>query len=250
MKDQEELSLPREDLEREISPHFAAIGLRDVDGAPPILAGHFSPFDQWTEIDSLYEGRFMERFRPGAFLESFERRTPKITFNHGHDPDLGDKLLGHPVTVGEDELGGTYEAPLFPGVPPLLVDGLRAGAYGASFRFSVDEEDVVRSPKRSDYNPEGLPERSVLKASVSELGPVTFPAYAGATASIRSVTDRFRPAAETVAEMAKNHPAELARMIEDVIKPTVVKPEPAPTPAPAVRRFRTREEYLAWLSKI
>ena len=172
----------------------------------PVLAGYFARYNEWTEIDSFFEGRFVERVLPGAFEDSFRTRTPKITFNHGRDPDLGDKVLGSPVTVGENEHGGTYEAPLFPGVPALLVDGLRAGAYGSSFRFSVDEEDVVRSPERSDWNPEGLPERSIVRASVFEVGPVTFPAYAGATAGVRSITDDFRSIADTIGEMARTAP--------------------------------------------
>jgi phage head maturation protease len=249
-----ESSLPREDLRREISSELATIAVRDAmgpngTGTIPTIAGHFARFNEWTEIDSFFEGRFMERVLPGAFFDSFERRTPKITFNHGRDPSLGDKVLGSPVTVGEDELGGTYEAPLFPGVDPLLVDGLRAGAYGSSFRFSVDEEDVIRKPERSDHNPEGLPERSIVKASVYELGPVTFPAYAGATAGIRSITDEFRSASETIAEMVRTRPGDLARMIEKELG-TEEQPREEQPPPPAVRKFRTREEYLEWVSKI
>jgi hypothetical protein len=191
----------------------------------------------------------MERVQEGAFVDSFEVRTPKITFNHGHDPELGDKLLGHPVKAYENDTGGVVEAPLFSGVPPLVTDGLRAGAYGSSFRFGVDEDDIVHKPATSDYNPEGLPERTIIKASVFEAGPVTFPAYANTTAGVRSLTDQFRPAAETVAEMAKNRPGELARMIEEALKDAGVRPEPAPIPAPIARRFRTREEFLTWITQ-
>jgi phage head maturation protease len=205
------------DLRREVSPDLAAIEVRDETDTPPTLTGHFARFNEWTEIDSFWEGRFMERILPGAFLDSFKERTPKVTFQHGRDPDLGDKILGAPVRVGEDEIGATYEAPLFPSVPALLVDGLRAGVYGSSFRFTVDEEDVVRKPERSDHNPEALPERSVVKATVYEAGPVTFPAYAGATAGVRSSTDEFRPVADKVAEMARNSPGTLARMIQEAL---------------------------------
>ena len=40
-------------------------------------------------------------------------------------------------------------------------------------------------PGRSSHNPEGIPERTVHQASVFEFGPVTFPAYEGATAGLR-----------------------------------------------------------------
>lgn len=240
--------MPREDLRREMAPSLSTIEIRQDEGAIPVLSGHFARFNEWTEIDSLFEGRFMERVRQGSFLDSFKARTPKITFNHGRDPDLGDKLLGSPVTVGEDVIGGTYEAPLFPNVPPLVVDGLRAGAYGSSFRFTVDEDEIVRRPERSAHNPEGLPERSIVKASVFEIGPVTYPAYAGATAAIRSITDEFLPASETVAEMAVHHPGELRRMIQAALGIEEQPREEQPPPSTS-RRFRRREEWIGWLSK-
>jgi hypothetical protein len=51
--------------------------------------------------------------------------------------------------------------------------------------------EVEESPKPSNYNPQGLPECVVTEASVSEFGPVTFSAYGGATAGLRSLTDEF-----------------------------------------------------------
>jgi hypothetical protein len=249
---QEASALPTADLYRAIAPSMENFELRDEGDKPPTLTVRFARFNEWTEIDSWFEGRFMERIAPGAFVDSFAERTPKITFNHGRDPDLGDKLLGHPVTAREDDIGGVAEAPMFAGVPQLVVDGLRAGAYGASFRFGIDDEEIVHKPEVSDHNPEGLPERTIVKASVFEAGPVTFPAYAGATAGVRSLTDEFRPATETVAELARRRPGELARMIEDVLKKKGAEekpPEEKPLPVPEVRRFRTREEWLQWMSQ-
>jgi hypothetical protein len=246
---QEASSLPRSDLYRAMAPSGSHFELREEgEGGLQTLVVHFARFNEWTEIDSWFEGRFMEQIAPGAFTETLAAQAPRITFNHGRDPDLGDKLLGHPVTAREDADGGVAEAPLFPGVPQLVVDGLRAGAYGSSFRFGVDDEDIVHRPKVSDHNPEGLPERTILKATVPEVGPVTFPAYANATAGVRSLTDEFRPASETVAELARKRPGELARMIEEVLHQGEDKP-PEDKPLPIeVRRFRTREEWLSWMS--
>ena len=52
-------------------------------------------------------------------------------------------------------------------------------------------EDFNKRAKASDYNPKGLPERTVRDLHMPEFGPVTFPAYPGATAGMRSLTDRF-----------------------------------------------------------
>lgn len=239
-------ALPREDLFRAIYP---GVEVRDVGDGGPVLFGHFTKFNEWTEINSAYEGRFMESIAPGAFTESFERMTPKVLLNHGTDPTLGDQVLGVPQVLREDEQGPYYEVPLFDGVPQLVMSGLRAGAYGASFRFSVMAEDVDRSPGESDFNPEGLPQRQITKSSVPEFGPVTFPAYEGATAGIRSVTEKFRPHdfdAE-LAQMAREHPADLAATIERALRPATPKSTPKAAPQPP--RFRTREEFLEWMSQ-
>jgi phage head maturation protease len=244
--------LPTENLFRAIYP---GVEVRDTEGdGPPILAGHFARFNEWTEIDSFFEGRFMERIAPGAFRDSFAQFTPKILFQHGRDPDLGDKVLGSPATVREDDTGAYYEVPLFRSVPPLIVDGLRAGAYGASFRFSVDEEEVVRKPERSDHNPDGIPERTITKTTTYEAGPVTFPAYAGATAGIRSLTDQFRPHdfQDELTELARERPGELAKRIERALRGTAQTgsaAEHVEPPPPTPPRFRSREEFLAWMSQ-
>jgi hypothetical protein len=55
------------------------------------------------------------------------------------------------------------------------MDGLRHGEYGASFRFSVVREEINDSPDPSEYNPTGLPERTVKEAKVAEFGPSRSP---------------------------------------------------------------------------
>jgi len=169
--------------------------IREEDGASedrPVIFGHFARFDEWTRIDSMFEGTFMERIAPGAFKKTFaeNRDNIRLLFQHGRDPQVGDKPLGSLRELREDEEGAYYEAELFDtSYNRDLEPGLRAGAYGASFAFSVVREDFDREPEPSDYNPDGIPERTVREARVYEGGPVTFPAYDGATAGVRSLTD-------------------------------------------------------------
>ena len=58
-----------------------------VDGGT--LFGHFAVFDKWTEINSAWEGQFMERIAPGAFADTIaERDTSEgnlVTFTHDVD---------------------------------------------------------------------------------------------------------------------------------------------------------------------
>jgi HK97 family phage prohead protease len=168
--------------------------LSTAEGDPmPTMVGHFARFGEWARIDSIFEGRFMERIAPGAFRASFEAQTPKVLFQHGRDPQIGDKPLGPVEVLREDEVGAYYEVPLLDAnYVREILPGLRAGLYGSSFRFSVDAESRVEHPGRSTYNPSGLPERTIEQATVPEFSCVTFPAYAGATAGVRSLTDWYR----------------------------------------------------------
>jgi HK97 family phage prohead protease len=156
----------------------------------PIMHGHFSVFDEWTEIDSYFEGHFLERIAPGAYKKTFRenRNDIKPLFQHGYDPQVGDKPLGPIADLREDETGAYYEVALLdaPYVRNDILPGLKAGLYGASFRFQMIREDFNAKPERSDHNPDSLPERTLKELRVFEFGPVTFPAYPSATAGVRS----------------------------------------------------------------
>jgi len=158
------------------------------------LFGHFAVFNRWAEIDSWYEGRFLERIVPGAFTRTFAERGDKIRvlYDHGHDPSIGNKPLAVPNDLREDKTGAYYEAELFEAsyVDDLL-PALRAGQLGASFRFKVVAEDWVEPDRSSKHNPGKLPERSITDIELYEFGPVTFPAYDSATAGVRSGSDQF-----------------------------------------------------------
>lgn len=172
--------------------------LRAVDGEAEgtlgILSGHAARFNEWTEIDSWYEGHFIERIAPGAFRKTIKERAAAIRclYRHGWDPQIGDKVLGTLSVLREDAEGLWYEAPLDDtSYGRDLAPGLRNGQYGASFRGAVVKETWNKKPAASDYNPNALPERSLTELSLRELGPCTFGAYESATASLRSLDDMF-----------------------------------------------------------
>lgn len=163
-------------------------------GTGRTLVGHFAVFNRWTEIDSWYEGRFLERIAPGAFAGTFQDRGDKIRvlYDHGHDPSIGNKPLAVPNVLREDKTGAYYEAELFEAsyVDDLL-PALRAGQLGASFRFRVTGEDWIEPKSATKSNPGKLPERTITSVDLYEFGPVTFPAYDDATAGVRSGSDHF-----------------------------------------------------------
>jgi hypothetical protein len=239
----------RDNLVRVLAP--GDYELREEGDGPPLLFGHFTPTGEWAEIESEREGHFLERSVAGAFDESFERSKPKVTFQHGRDPSMGDQILGIPSVLRSDAYA---EVPLFDGIPPLVMSGLRNKAYGMSYRFSVDDQDVVRKPSKSDYNPGGLPERTITKASVFEFGPVTYPAFVGAKAAVRSLTDWYQPQTfeDELSMLAREHPRDLAAQIEKALKgvaQTGSAAEHVEPPPPTPPRFRSREEFLAWMSQ-
>jgi hypothetical protein len=86
-----------------------------------------------------------------------------------------------------------HAAGSFPGQIPGCdqCGGWASHPHGASFRFRVTREHVVQTSDASTYNPLALPERTIQEARVMEFGPCTFPAYQGATAGVRSLTDWY-----------------------------------------------------------
>jgi HK97 family phage prohead protease len=139
-------------------------------------------------------GRLHGAVRAGAWRKTIREQRDRIRslFQHGMDPQVGDKPLGPITLLEENDRGGYGEVPLLDtSYNRDLLPGLKAGLYGASHRFSVLREEVVDQPDPSERTRTASPERTVKEARLMEFGPVTFPAYAGATAGVRSLTDDF-----------------------------------------------------------
>lgn len=164
------------------------------EGGMPTLVSRFSPFDTWYEIDSYFEGQFMERTVKGAFRKTMKesRSNIKVLYDHGMDPQIGNKVLGPIDDLREDSDTALGEVPLFDtSYNRDLLPGLEAGVYGSSFRFRVTRDEWNDEPGRSDHNPDGIPERTIKEVRLFEFGPVTFPANPDATAGVRSLTDSY-----------------------------------------------------------
>jgi HK97 family phage prohead protease len=153
-----------------------------------VMFGHFSVFDEPYEVDSLREGRFVERVMRGAFAETFlrDRRGMKVQFDHGVDVRFGDVVLGTITDLAEDNVGARYEVALFDTAYNRdLLPGLRAGAYGSSMRFRVVDDQWTDNPPATADNPNRLTVRRITQMRVYEFGPVTWPATPAATSGVR-----------------------------------------------------------------
>jgi HK97 family phage major capsid protein len=160
----------------------------------PVMTGHFSTFGDWYEVNSIFEGHFLESVDRSAFDQTIaaNRSNMKVLYDHGQDPQIGNKILGPIDDLTVDGQGPRYTVPLFDtSYNRDLAPGLEAGVYGSSFRFTVEADEWDQHPERSDYNPDGIPERRITRANVAEFGPVTFPANAKADAGTRSTTDIY-----------------------------------------------------------
>lgn len=162
-----------------------ALGTMDV---------RYSLFGEWYEVNSWWEGNFLERTQRGAFKRTIgqhndpgSRHEMKTLFNHGMDMYVNDKLLGD-ITDAREERDSpvntvnvwdtSYNRDLLP--------GLKRGSYGSSFMFTVSKESIDNDPGTSDHNPKGIPERTITEVVNYEAGPVTWPANPGATAQMNS----------------------------------------------------------------
>lgn len=125
----------------------------------------------------------------GAFTRMIkqDRAQIRIVYDHGQDPFIGRRPIAPLDGIGEDERGAWYFGRLFDTLAAReLAPLLEARSLGSSFRFSPTKVRSVDRPARSHYNAERLPERTIVEASLVEIGPTPFPVYAGATAGTSS----------------------------------------------------------------
>lgn len=180
------------DLVRSAPPR-SEVRMDGGDGMPTMVV-RFSMFDSWYEIDSYWEGTFLERTARGAFKKTIRenRDNIKVLYDHGFDYQIGNKVLGPIDDLREDPDTPVGEVPLFDtSYNRDLLPGLEAGVYGSSFRFRVIRDEWNDDPGTSDHNPKGLPERTIKEVRLFEFGPVTFPANPDSTVGVRCMTDTY-----------------------------------------------------------
>lgn len=161
-----------------------------------VMDVNFSPFNTWYLVDSLWEGTFLERTVPGAFKRTINQHNDpnsshdiKTLFNHGTDPHIGNKLLGDIAYIREEAEGPVSTVNVWDtSYNRDLLPGLKRWSYGSSFMFKVRKEAWDEEPEPSEYNPQGLPERTVKETSTFESGPVTWPASPTASAGMRCIS--------------------------------------------------------------
>ena len=186
-----EAELTITDVDEAEGTPFVPVELIERDGQPPRLVGAFALTDTPQEIDNVNEGHFIEKIAPGAFNKTVKEsfKSIKVLVSHGKDPSLGATVIGRLNSIKEVGNQVVYDVGLYRSLPPLLMEGLRDGQYGASFRGEAIKNSVEYRPEPSDYNPKGLPEVTRKEIALKDIGPTPMPQYAETTAVVRSISD-------------------------------------------------------------
>lgn len=150
------------------------------EGDRQVAAGHAAVFGKLSQ--NL--GGFVERVAPGAFSKTLVEQDVRALYNHDDKLVLG-RLSSGTLRMVEDGDGLSYEVDL-----PNTTTGrdvaelLRRGdVTGSSFGFRVLDDEWGETET-------GFPLRTLRAVSLHDVGPVTFPAYMDATASLRSLALR------------------------------------------------------------
>jgi HK97 family phage prohead protease len=177
--------------------------LRHEDTADGLsIDGHWTVFNSLTEINS-WEGTYLEQVLPGATKKTLRDAMPKMQFDHGHHPLLGSLPLGRWDEAKETERGSWSAGRMIDNwLTAPFADAIRAQTVrGMSFRFKVLKEkwytargDLIKDDRElfdklfwGEGDEDEYPlRRDLIEVSVSEAGPVVWPAYTDTDVSARS----------------------------------------------------------------
>lgn len=152
------------------------------------LSGHAAVFNQRADL-----GWFKEEIAPGAFSDSIQSDDIRALWNHDARIVLG-RNKANTLELQEDETGLAVKI-----YPPdtqagrdALVSIERGDVSEMSFGFQVIEQKWTILDDKSEL-------RTILKAKIFEVSPVTFPAYTGTDISARSAREIYeaRPKSES-----------------------------------------------------
>ena len=180
----------------------------DPDAAPrevPIVRGYAAVFNQTADLFF-----WRERIEPGAFRRSLQERPDvRALWNHDSNYPIG-RTKNQTLSLREDDHGLLVEIqPPDTSAGRDVVENIRSGLVsGMSIGFV---------PRTMEWELEDGEDVAVLRdVELWEVSPVTFPAYEGTEAALRSLTgkaDRFvRP------EALRQERAELVARAADSIK--------------------------------
>jgi HK97 family phage prohead protease len=175
-----------------------AIELR-ADDASATISGYAAVFNQETVIGGSLWG-FREQIAPEAFDEAIKTDDVRALFNHDPNYLLGRTESGT-LRLKADKKGLRYEVDLPDTAQAKDVRTLiaRGDVSGSSFGFIVEEDEWdEREVKKGK-----LPLRTIRKAALFDVSPVTYPAYPQTSVSARSKAEASVEAEKLRAEQVE-----------------------------------------------
>lgn len=146
------------------------------------IGGYAAVFNQETVIGGGLWG-FREKIAPSAFDSAIETDDVRALFNHDPNYVLGRTVSGT-LRLAADKKGLRYDVDLPDTAAGRDVRELvrRGDVSGSSFGFIVEDDDWDESEVKKGK----LPLRTIRKASLFDVSPVTYPAYPQTSVSARS----------------------------------------------------------------
>ncbi len=149
---------------------------REAEGdEPPKIVGYASVFGKL----SVPMGFGREKVKRGAFLDSIRDDDVRALWNHDSNLVLG-RMKSGTLKLSEDRRGLKVEIS-----PPLnfqFAETIKRGDVdGMSIRFTAQEQKFDNLDKPDETV------RTILKAKLTEVSPVTFPAFPDTAVAMRSV---------------------------------------------------------------
>lgn len=189
-------------MERRMHPAGQVRLQQREENKPPVIVGYAAVFWREGKPETEYAfggwfGKIVERIMPGAFDRTILEDDVRGLFNHCPDYVLGRNKAGT-MKLSVDEIGLQYEI-----VPPdagyardLMASLARQDITGSSFAFDITKQMWIE-PEDGTEDPVI---RELHEIKLWDVGPVTFPAYSGATAGIRA-RDPLSPSTLTEIEL-------------------------------------------------
>lgn len=193
---------------RERRAMLGTVEVREANGdTVSTIGGYAAVFNQETLIGGGAWG-FREQIAPGAFDDAIQNDDVRALFNHDPNYLLGRNVAGT-LRLKSDRKGLRYDVDLPDTAAGRDVKTLveRGDVSGSSFGFVVEEDEWIDG-KVEKNGTMTLPLRTIRKASLFDVSPVTYPAYPQTTVTARSKAEAVT-ATEAEAIAPKELPADV-----------------------------------------
>lgn len=167
---------------KEIRNTTAELRAIPEEGKAPKIAGHAAKFDVLSED----LGGFRERIAPGAFAKAITSSDVRALWNHDANIVLGRNKSGT-LRLSEDSAGLFFEVDL----PDTQL--VRDMVLAPISRGDVNQCSFGFYPKADKWSKiDGEWVRTLLEADLTDISPVTYPAYVQTDVAMRSLEDAQR----------------------------------------------------------